>query len=325
MHTTDTTRGGDGRAGRKRLSRRRIENVLVVRKTTCYMDMLNSKDQQALDLVAAGHSSVAGIKKTHDENELCFQTVDAVLARSGLAYRSIYRQDQTDYNDVDLVITLGGDGSFIDAAHNISSAVPVLGVKSASTSHGHFCLADCRNFELVLADIRSGALAPRQLTRLSMTVDGTRLPLQVVNEVMIGELDLAGTNRYVLSANGRTERQKGTALVLGTAAGSTGLLRSAKGIIQPILARSFQYLPLLPIVEPGERLALPGGLVSPGGQVEVESGMPNGLLHVDGKYLKFPFPRGSRLVVKASEQPLRAYIDPRCHDRYLKHSKKTRR
>ncbi len=325
MNSSDTARGAGAGAYTRSEKKGKLQKVLVIRKTTCYMDMLQQNDGESLRLVAEGHPSVAGIKATHDQNEQCFQTVDRVLRGSGLEYLSVFRHDDVDYNGVDLIVTVGGDGSFIDAAHHIDSTVAVLGVKSATSSHGHFCLANSENFELVLQNIRAGFVRPRKLARLSMTVDGVQIPLQVVNEVVIGELDLAGTNRYSLAVNGRTERQKGTALVVSTAAGSTGFLRSACGIIQPILARRFQYKPLLPILDPEERQDLPGGLVSPRGELRVMSGMPEGLLHVDGKYLKFPFKRGSELVVRVSEQDLLAYIDPRCHDRYMKHKRRSRR
>lgn len=294
-----------------------LNRILVIRKTTCYMDMLSQNDVEGLALVHNQHPLFAGIKRTHDQSERCFQVVTGVLERAGLNYRSELRSDSADYSNEDLVITLGGDGSFIDASHRVSTDVPLLGVRSATSSHGHFCMADSNSFAAVLKSILSGEVRPRRLTRLSLTVDGEELPTKPLNEVLAGELDLAGTNRYELKVNGRTERQSGTGLVVGTASGSTGLLRSAGGIIQPVLARSFQYKPLLPILEPGERLRLPGGLVSPSAVLRVVSAMPAGLLHVDGRHIKYPFKRGSELQVRVSDQHLLAYVNPRAHDRYL--------
>lgn len=295
------------------------KNVLVIRKTTCLMEMTARNDHEALRLVEEGHSSVAGVKETHEESERCADEVEAALAAARIPFRSIYRHEAgVAYNKADLVITVGGDGSFIDAAHNIKSGIPLLGVKSAATSHGHFCLANEVTFPDVLQQILSGKLRPRELVRLVMLVDGKQLPLYVVNEVLIAELDISGTNKYQVTVGGRTEKQKGSGLVVCTPAGSTGLMRSMKGIIQPILGKRFQYKPLLPFLQPREKQMLPGGLLPARAEVRVISGMPKMLLHIDGRHIKFPFPLGAQLVVRvAADQPLTAYVSPRCHDWYM--------
>lgn len=306
---------------KKRTNRRKLfepKNVLVIRKTTCLMEMTARNDHEALRLVAEGHSSVEGVKETHDESERCADEVEAALADVGIKYRSIYRHEAgVAYNAADLVITVGGDGSFIDAAHNIKSGIPLLGVKSAKTSHGHFCAADEKTFPDVLQKVLTGKQHHHQMVRLVMFVDGKQLPLYVVNEVMIAEVDISGTNKYQVTVNGRTEKQKGSAMVVCSPAGSTGLMRSMGGIIQPILAKRIQYRPMLPFLAPHEKLALPGGLVPSRGEVRVISGMPKMLLHVDGKHIKFPFPLGAELVVRVADQPLTAYVDPRSHDWYM--------
>ena len=308
-------------SGRRRLFA--PANILVIRKTTSYMEMQSRNDQEALRLVEEGHVSVKDVKLTHIESERCAAAVEQALAAAGLNYRSIYRHEVgVDYNDADLVITIGGDGSFIDAAHHIGADVPVLGVKSASTSHGHFCLADEISFASVLQNILHGQIRARKLVRLSLSVNGEELPLRVVNEVLIAELDISGTNRYQVTTNGRSETQKGSAMVIATPAGSTGLCRSLGGIIQPILSRRFQYLPMLPILALGQRLALPGGLVPADQEVRVVSGMAKMLLHVDGRHIKLPFPLGAELVAKVSEDDLLAFVNARCHDVYKKKRQK---
>lgn len=281
------------------------------------MEMTARHDHEALRLVAEGHSSVRDVKPAHEESERCADAVEAILDNMGISYRSMYRHEVgVGYNDVDLVITVGGDGSFIDAAHNLKTGIPLLGVKSAASSHGHFCLADEQTFSCVFRKILAGKVRPRELVRLSMAIDGKPLPLYVVNEVMVAELDIAGMYKWQVTVGKRTEKQRGSALVICTPAGSTGLMRSMKGIIQPILAKRFQYQPMLPFVLPRQKLDLPGGLVPAGGEVRVVSGMPKMLLHVDGKYIKFPFPLGSELVVRGSGQPLTAFVNPRSHDWY---------
>ncbi|KAF0914776.1 hypothetical protein E2562_031382 [Oryza meyeriana var. granulata] len=88
----------------------------------------------------------------------------SVLQRKSLDWISVHRNDLSNpIDDVDLVISVGGDGTLLRASHFLNSSIPVLGVNSDPTcpdevdeltdefdarrSTGHLCAATAANFE----------------------------------------------------------------------------------------------------------------------------------------------------------------------------------
>lgn len=52
---------------------------------------------------------------------------------------------QSPIRDVDLVITVGGDGTLLQASHYLDSSIPVLGVNSDPTQIDEVCPADLKS------------------------------------------------------------------------------------------------------------------------------------------------------------------------------------
>ncbi len=97
-----------------------------------------------------------------------------------------------------MVISVGGDGTFLDASHHVNS-LPLLGINSSrSSSFGHFCLASLKNIEKVLDDIENDNIKTIKLLRLELLLNGKVLPDLVLNEVLIAHSNPAAASRFIV-------------------------------------------------------------------------------------------------------------------------------
>src|SRR5262249_51618617 len=83
----------------------------------------------------------------------------------------------------DLVISVGGDGTLLNASHYVRDGM-VIGVNSApGDSVGHFCAANRENFAERLDAILDLKWRPVELARLQVTLDRKPLPELALNDV----------------------------------------------------------------------------------------------------------------------------------------------
>ena len=57
--------------------------------------------------------------------------VENTLLANEIAYKKIYRSSLDEHNltTFDLIITVGGDGTFLEASHHIKDDTPIIGVR----------------------------------------------------------------------------------------------------------------------------------------------------------------------------------------------------
>lgn len=315
------------------LKKPRVERVLIILKETCLRMVQSSPDSaKRLKQLEVGVNRRKDVEAADREHEDTFLAVRLVLQRLGISFKSVYRQNLTrkHFQGVDMIITVGGDGTFLTSTHFVSG-VPMLGVNSApSSSHGKYCLANAFTFATILGEIISGKRQPTNLLRLQLTIDGQPLSVHVMNELLVHDEAPPGACRYYLDVNGVQERQLSSGIYVATPAGSTGSIRSAGGRVMPLASGKWQYYVREPFLEPGEEPSLEDGTV-PGEKWQLMDGildsddtlvitseMWDGVVFVDGKNsgIKYPFPRGAQLTVRPAPLPLVAYVDPAANDRY---------
>lgn len=162
--------------------------------------------------------------------------------------------DDADLSGTDLVVSLGGDGTLLRAAHLVGGReIPILGL-----SYGHlgFLTADAnldeRNtFELV-ASALSQELHVTRRAALRVEVAGLDRDgvehVRTVNAVNEAVLARGASGRMVefdVTANGvHVDRLRGDGFVIATATGSTGYALSAGG---PIVTPDYPGLVCVPI------------------------------------------------------------------------------
>lgn len=176
------------------------------------------------------------------ENRLAIQDAVDVIRRLRLKCDVVWRGQLASMKPYTLVITVGGDGTLLSAAHAVGTT-PVLAVNSDPThSLGLFAGADRRTFESRLRAALDGRLRAVKLTRLRVRVNGKPLPQIVLNDLLFADRNPAAMSRYVLTVDARREAQRSSGLWISTAAGSTAGIYSSGGAKMPITSTQIQVL-----------------------------------------------------------------------------------
>lgn len=311
-----------------------IRKVLLLVKETYLEQVQALGDKAQLADIAARRSGVRDVEESHNQHIATLASVTKTLRDLGIEVIVLKRLDnfQELLVGVDLIITIGGDGTFLRISHEVqgyeAEAVPVLGVNSAPlTSFGHFCVTDKDGFSAVFQSILDGRFQPVKLLRLRLSIDGKPVAEPVLNEVLIAHKHPAGTTRYELThatasaTSSKTASHKGSGLLVAAPSGTTGFLRSEGGSILPIAARAFAFQKRAPFLRLFEKAGLLSGVAAEGDTLTVVSQMQGGKLFIDGDHIEYDFPRGATLKVTAAREDLVAYVHPDCHAPYQMESR----
>ncbi len=170
----------------------------------------------------------------------------AVDQRSGI-------KDETDISDFDLVISLGGDGTLLRAAHLVGiNEIPILGL-----SYGHVGFLTAANPEegdilRVVSDALADEMHVSRRATLCCEVH-TVLPngeecvivAQALNDLALTRGPLSDMVEFDICVSGHhIDRLRGDGVVVSTATGSTGYALSAGG---PIVSPDFSGMVCVPI------------------------------------------------------------------------------
>lgn len=295
----------------------KLRKVLILhKKSTFQIQAIEHREARFIQLLEEKSEVVTRVKLAHSEHVQTLHLLEAELRKRGIEFQSIARAELKDrVTDIDMMIAVGGDGTFLDASHSLEN-IPLLGVNSSSSSSfGHFCLANTNNLSQILDDIESDALLPSALLRLELNLNGSTLPELVLNEVLISHSNPAATSRYFIGMGGSDEEeQRSSGLWVGTAAGSTGSLRSAGAPVMKIIDQKFQYLVREPCIRPRQSFKYLGGLLNHDQVLEVKSQMRTGRIYIDGQHIDYQFSLGDSLSIRASEMSLQCYVDPSVND-----------
>ncbi|CAN5159338.1 NAD(+)/NADH kinase [soil metagenome] len=297
----------------------KLRKVLILhKKSTFQIQALEHRESRFLKLLEEGSEVVTRVKIAHNEHVETLELLEKELLKRGVEYRSVARAELTQkVTDVDLVISVGGDGTFLDASHSVDS-IPVLGINSSSSSSfGHFCLGNQKNLKAVLAQVEDGELTTRPLLRLELWLNGSLLPELVLNEVLVGHSNPAATCRMIMEFGENREEQRSSGVWIGTPGGSTGSLRSAGGEVLPITDNRYLYIVREPCIRPGEQYKFLRGVLDHAQEIRIVSQMRTGVLHIDGQHIDYQFGLGDELIVKGSPHYLRAYIADDVNARFI--------
>jgi NAD+ kinase len=281
--------------------------VVVVRKTTP-VEALARRPDAKLQAAIAAHDPIASrVLTAHAEHTRTAQVVEAALQARDVRFQTVARFNRRHAHWADLVITVGGDGTFLRASHCIDASPhtdgpPMLAVNSAvTTSAGYFAAATEANFGEILTGLLSGGTRSRGLWRLQAAVNGVAVRDLALNDILLAHRSPAETTRYVLGVDGRTQEQKSSGLWIATAAGSTAAIRAAGGDRVALDGRRLQFRvrELMTWAVTGEPII--GGHVD---RLEVVSRMSRGALFIDGGHQRVPLGFGDRVTLTVAARPM---------------------
>ena len=280
--------------------------ALVVKRSAFQEWIEQRKDGRMRKLLAARDPTVARLRAAHEEHERTVRALGRALKAHRAAVRAI--DDPTrpfDATGVDLVVTVGGDGTLLAASHSVDG-VPILGINSApSHSVGFFCGA--RGGPEVgdaLTRALAGELKRAVLNRMQVSVNGAVVAGRVLNDALFCHASPAATSRYILELGGVVEEQKSSGFWIGPAAGSTAAQRSAGGRVLPLTSQKLQLVVREPYAPYGEHYRVHRALIAPGERLVVRSKIHDGKLYIDGPNEVVEVRFGDVVEITRAEQPL---------------------
>jgi len=266
--------------------------ILIVYKKS-FLESHGSDSKGLSQLDAADRDRLI---KADQENRRALGDLTAHLARRGIPSDAVSRGTLAARRRYDLVISLGGDGTFFAAARYLKDT-PILGINSdPANSLGLWTCADRASFRDPLERALAGKLRACRIHRLSVEINGKPAREQAFNDVLIAHKNPAAMTRYRLSIGSTSEEQRSSGLWISTAAGSTAGIRSAGGRRMPISSKRLQYLVREPYTWPERDYRLARGFV-PG--VELQT-LTIGLgLWIDGSRIRYDLGLGDRVSLRS--------------------------
>jgi len=257
----------------------KIKNILVV-----YTKPKNLAEKETLQVV----------EKTLKK----YNVYHTVSEREKLSKRLFFGRD--------LVIAVGGDGTFLRASHFIFDKTPILGVNSDPKSkEGFFMPAAKNDFQKKFKKILKKDYKIKKLHRLEAYIGRKKVPELALNEFYISSKKEYHTARYHLTVRGKKERQKSSGIIISTAAGSYAWMKSAGGRQLPLNSDKFEYM----VREPycgriSAKCGLVNGILDKDEKIIVEFELGDGILIADSLSVEHTFKAKEEVTVKMSNNLL---------------------
>jgi NAD+ kinase len=163
---------------------------------------------------------------------------------------------------LDLVITLGGDGTTLRVFRNLENETPILTI-NVGGNRGILAEITIEEIDEAIKDILENKFFLDKRTRVTASCGGKEFP-PALNEIYISRANLTKTAEIEIKFQNDTVKQKMDGVIIATPSGSTGHSFSLGG---PILHESLDVLIITPVA-PVYRLP---SLVVPDEKIEVIS------------------------------------------------------
>lgn len=183
---------------------------------------------------------------TRTPDESTTQPLADILSRNGLSTIELSSQSQVgDLSDVDVVLSVGGDGTLLSSVHLIgATGIPVLGVNFGHL--GFLTTANKENVSQMVESLKAGDynIEKRTLLKVAMS-EGGENPQFVLNEVLMHRTLDNPLLRVRVYVDGQyLANYSGDGLIVATPTGSTAYSLSCGG---PILTPDSGCVVITPI------------------------------------------------------------------------------
>ncbi len=143
---------------------------------------------------------------------------------------------------LDLVITLGGDGTTLRTFRHLENEIPLLGI-NVGGNRGILSEITIGEIDKAIKQIINGKIFLDKRTRVVASCGKEEFP-PALNEIYINRKNLTKTSEYEIRFQNDTVKQKMDGVIISTPSGSTGHSLSLGG---PILHESLDVLIITPV------------------------------------------------------------------------------
>lgn len=287
-----------------------FKKICLVHKRSLYQKYILEEERKELEaLYKKKHLSTQSLKKAHDEHNKSVDLIKKTLEQHQSNYVIEHRHEVSDFRGYDLVITVGGDGTFLRSSHYIDDQ-PIIGINSSRHhSVGALCSIHAVDFPKKFAEIVSGQCEYKLLPRMTVSINDTPVRDEAINDVLFTNHNPAATSRYFIRYGKKIEEHKSSGLWVSTQTGSTAAIQAAGGMR---MAQHFdshlQYL----VREPYQGLYNPyhlaRGFIEPKKSLKIISKMLNCQIFIDGPTTFYNLTYGDEVSFTLSKRRLKVIV-----------------
>lgn len=295
-----------------------LRKVLVIYKKSALQLAKERKNKRILELIERKDPSVAAYEEAHSMHEYTMDMLKAKLPEFFEKVDFRYRANAERVKNYDLVMTVGGDGTFLWASKFVGAGTPVVGVNSSpESSVGFYTAARIIPFQEMfdLFDALKGypdsGLPTKVVQRLKIEVNDDVVNDRILNDVLFAAKHPAAMTKYTLKApvekrKTQEEEQRSSGIWISAPGGSTGANLSAGGWILPLNDTRGQFVVREPMKNFvwGTEHRLTHGFFSQGQALELVCKTRKAVLACDGTTITIPVTIGDRIRISHSDEPL---------------------
>ena len=207
-------------------------------------------------------------------------------------------------NDTDLILSVGGDGTILRAAHVAApEMIPITGINLGRLGFMTELSADEALEKLPLLLAEKGWIDKRAMleAELAATDQETPRTFHALNDVVVARGVIARLVHVEARINGQhLATYKADGMIVATATGSTGYSLAAGGSILHPQSKAFQLAPITPHLSPTYAMVLPPTTI-----VKLHIATAHqATLSIDG-HINLPISDGTTITVKHSPNTAR--------------------
>ena len=273
-----------------------MKALLVYKKSTYEIYVL---EQGGVDL---NEADKAMLKESHDANSVSIKAVEDALEQLGVEYEKTWRAESFDFKSFspDLVIAVGGDGTFLESQRVVHCDTVILGVNSdPNKSHGHYCSSDRGNVLEAIRAVLNHTVNVEKMWRLILNIDGEEWKFPAMNDILIHHACPAGLTRYMFESKYATEEHFCSGIWVCSPSGQTGAIASFDGPRFDGQSLGWKAFGLNKMKRDDYKME--SGVDS---SLTFISKMREGMIYVDGQHVQIPFPYNSMLHVEVGDPVL---------------------
>lgn len=288
-------------------SKKDIRRVLVVYKTSTLNKYVHHRKQSRVaKLFHQKHVATENMELAHQEHEGSLDRVIDTLKACEVTFDLKQLHKMQHSLNYDLVVTVGGDGTFLKTSHYLTHQL-ILGVNSSpSFSVGALLRSSAVDFSEKMKLLLGGKYTVASIARLEAEINGTSVRDLALNDMLLSNECPAETTRYMMKVGSRIEDQRSSGIWLSTAAGSTAAIHAAGGKVMLPHSQKIQYLVREPYVQKNVKpYQLVNGMISSNQYVEVINKMIHGYLYIDGALSKHKLHFGDTIRFRLAAHPVR--------------------
>jgi len=241
--------------------------------------------------------------------KLSLKTVKNILEKYKIDYKLANRDRlaKSQFKNKDLIIAVGGDGTFLRAAQFIEQQL-LIGVNSdAENKEGFLMNTNKNNFENKLKKIINNKFQIKKLPRLEAYIDNKKIETPALNEYFIGARKSYHAAKYNLQINGKKETQKSSGILIATPIGSNAWAKSCCNKTLPLNSKLYQFV----VREPYEgkvfkNYELKYGMLTKDKVITIISEMLDGILVADSVSREYNFKNKRKAIIKLSNKYVNA-------------------